>query len=110
MNKLYKVLFIFITVAFCWTYFQLKAQNNEEIVVKQEWMNVKLSPEERARQLLDKMDLDQKIGMLHGNQTDYSGYVPAIPSLNIPSLLLNDGPQGFRDDNRPGTTTCFPSG
>jgi len=28
----------------------------------------------------------------------------------IPALLYNDGPQGFRDDANPGTSTAMPSG
>lgn len=48
-----------------------------------------------------------------GNYPDdgeYVGTVPANSRLNIPALLYNDGPQGFRDDANPGTTTAFPSG
>ena len=40
----------------------------------------------------------------------YVGTVFALDRLDIPALLYNDGPQGFRDDSRPGTTTAFPSG
>lgn len=48
-----------------------------------------------------------------GNYPDdgqYVGTVPANSRLSIPALLYNDGPQGFRDDANPGTTTAFPSG
>lgn len=48
--------------------------------------------------------------MLHGQSGQYTGNVNAIPELNIPALKLNDGPQGFRDNDRHGTTTAFPSG
>jgi beta-glucosidase len=30
--------------------------------------------------------------------------------LGIPPINMNDGPQGFRDDNHPGSTTAWPSG
>lgn len=56
------------------------------------------------------MGFEEELSLVHGYNTEYSGYVPGIPSLNIPPLYLNDGPQGFRDDTRPGTTTSFPSG
>ena len=53
--------------------------------------------------------------MLHGdtNKTGglpYVGNVPGNTRLNIPPLTLNDGPQGFRDNASPGTTTAWPSG
>ena len=38
------------------------------------------------------------------------GNVAGIPRLNIPPLKYNDGPQGFRDDAIPGSTTAYPSG
>ena len=40
----------------------------------------------------------------------YVGNVPGNTRLNIPPLTLNDGPQGFRDNASPGTTTAWPSG
>ena len=48
-----------------------------------------------------------------GNYPDdgrYVGTVWANDRLSIPALLYNDGPQGFRDDARPGTSTAYPSG
>lgn len=62
------------------------------------------------------MTLDEKIAMVHGNNTldgkptEYVGYVPAIPRLNIPSIRMNDGPEGFRAQGSPGTSTQWPSG
>eukprot|EP00043_Microstomoeca_roanoka_P013291 m.130236 g.130236 ORF g.130236 m.130236 type:complete len:782 (+) comp15716_c2_seq1:3-2348(+) len=74
------------------------------------WMDVTADPESRAEQLLAMMTLDEKITMLHGSAGPYVGNVPANTRLGIPALNLNDGPQGFRDDAHPGTTTCWPSG
>jgi beta-glucosidase len=48
-----------------------------------------------------------------GNYPDdgeYVGTVLATDHAGIPALLYNDGPQGFRDDARPGTSTALPSG
>ena len=58
---------------------------------------------------------EEKLVMLHGdtNKTGglpYVGNVPGNTRLNIPPLTLNDGPQGFRDNASPGTTTAWPSG
>lgn len=75
------------------------------------WMDdVNSDPEERAKKLLAMMTLDEKITMLHGVAGPYVGNVPANTRLGIPALNLNDGPQGFRDNAHPGTTTCWPSG
>ncbi len=50
-----------------------------------------ITPEERAKQLLAKMTVDEKITMLHGAKGDYVGNVPANTRLGIPALTLNDG-------------------
>jgi hypothetical protein len=68
------------------------------------------TPAEQAQALVDQMTLDEKINMLHGHPNVYEGYVPPNDRLGIPALKINDGPQGFRDTERPGTSTCFPSG
>lgn len=53
--------------------------------------------------------------MLHGDYNDspigdvyYVGWVPGNKRLGIPELRLNDGPQGYRDDLNPATTTAWP--
>mmetsp|Transcript_9552 Transcript_9552/g.18119 ORF Transcript_9552/g.18119 Transcript_9552/m.18119 type:complete len:717 (+) Transcript_9552:36-2186(+) len=86
------------------------------------WSSVSDPPEKRAKALLDQMTLDEKLSMLHGPQTGpccqcnssascaYVGNINAIDRLEIPPVTMNDGPQGFRDNNHPGTTTAWPSG
>ena len=73
------------------------------------WMNKNISPSERALKLLKEMTIEDKLLMLHGSSSDYVGYVQGNEKLGIPALKLNDGPQGFRDDKHPGTTTFYPS-
>lgn len=65
------------------------------------------NPKERAKQLLAKMTLQEKLLMLHGVRSDYVGMVSNISRLQIPALKMEDGPQGVAD----GVTkvTCFPS-
>ena len=79
-------------------------------------------PRARATALLKQMTLEEKITLLHGPPTGpccqckgnascaYVGNVAAIPRLKIPPITMNDGPQGFRDNNQPGSTTAWPSG
>ncbi|KAH3762986.1 glycoside hydrolase superfamily [Pelomyxa schiedti] len=65
------------------------------------------TPAERAQALLDQMTLDQKLSMVHGVGGDYVGNTVEIGSLSIPSLHLEDGPQGVGDQTE--QTTCWPS-
>lgn len=75
------------------------------------WMDSNLSPSERTELLLAQMTTEEKITMLHGDSSNpnYVGFVKGNDRLGIPELRLNDGPQGYRDDARPGSTTAFPS-
>lgn len=73
------------------------------------WMNIDSSPSDRAKAILSEMKVDEKIVMLCGAYSSYVGYVKGNERLGIPALKLNDGPQGFRDDSHPGTTTQWPS-
>lgn len=71
------------------------------------------SPRERAEALLAQMTTEEKIHMLHGTvlrKDNYVGFVAQNERLGIPALRLNDGPQGFRDEEHPGSTTAWPSG
>lgn len=72
-------------------------------------MNVSDSPQTRANALISKMTLDQMVMLLHGvNSPGYTGMTSPVPELNIPSLTLNDGRQGFRPNDGSKTNTAFP--
>jgi beta-glucosidase len=49
----------------------------------------------RAKALVARMTLDEKIAQLHGvrTSTEYR-YVPPLPRLGIPALLISNGPAG----------------
>lgn len=87
-------------------------------------------PASRARAMLLKMTLEEKITMCHGGPTKcaqqqraclpapencnilrrYTGEIAGNDRLNIPPLRMNDGPQGFRtSDGSKGTSTAWPS-
>lgn len=87
-------------------------------------------PASRARAMLQKMTLEEKITMCHGGPTKcaqqqraclpapkncnilrrYTGEIAGNDRLNIPPLRMNDGPQGFRtSDGSKGTSTAWPS-
>lgn len=67
---------------------------------------------ERAEAMLKQMTTEEKFAMLHGTIEGkrYIGWVPSNDRLGIPSIRMNDGPQGFRDEHHPGTSTAWPSG
>jgi beta-glucosidase len=72
------------------------------------WMNLRLSPLERAKELLAKMSLQEKTNMTRGYRGSYVGNVQKNDRLGIPAITMNDGPQGFR--GIAGTSTAWPSG
>lgn len=56
-----------------------------------------LTPSERAAAMLGKMNLTEKIIMMHGAVSDiYVGNIPGNDRLGIPMIKMQDGPQGFR--------------
>ena len=71
--------------------------------------------EKRIQQLIKKMTLKEKVGMLHGNSKFYTA---GVKHLGIPELALSDGPHGVRAEmNRhdwkytgqtDDSSTCFP--
>ena len=100
---------ILLSVAVCLVIATVIAESNSK---QQPWMNKNLDPKNRARALMNQMTAEEKKGMLYGygcqsKEWPYVGNVAAIPRLNIPSLKYNDGPQGFRDDAIPGSTTAW---
>lgn len=52
-----------------------------------------------AEELLDKLTLDEKIGMIHGEQLFQTA---GVERLGIPPLKLSDGPMGVRQEFEPG--------
>lgn len=63
--------------------------------------------EEKAKDLISKMTLEEKISFLAGIHSDYVGATPSIPRLNIPSIYYGDGPQGAGNNKK--NVTEFPS-
>lgn len=59
-----------------------------------------LSMEERIRFLLENMTLEEKIGMIHGAQLFQT---KGVERLNIPPLVMSDGPMGVRQEFEPAS-------
>lgn len=62
------------------------------------WRNVSQSPDARARDLLPRLTLQEKISLLHADGTFST---PGLPRFNIPKLWMSDGPQGVREEIQP---------
>ena len=63
------------------------------------------SDEAKARDLVSRMTLEEKIHLIAGQIDKFHTY--AVPRLGIPSIRMSDGPQGFRFDS---TSTFYPCG
>ena len=86
------------------------------------WMNAELDPDQRAELLLDHMELDEQIRLLHGHFPAMmkdrpagvqisAGYVPAQPRLGIPALTETDASLGVANAGRKDDdATALPSG
>ena len=99
---------------------QAVAQNSP-----QPWMNVSLSPEQRADLVLKQLTLDEKLVLLHGNgmarnpswtmpltemTNGGAGYVEGVKRLGIPGIVISDAGYGIRDSGANGRySTAMPS-
>jgi beta-glucosidase len=87
------------------------------------WMNLQLSPDERAHLVMKEMTLAEKISLLHGTgMKDLSpmsplaaqsnggaGYVVGIPRLGIPGIQMSDAAYGVRHSGDNGRySTALP--
>ena len=89
------------------------------------WMNPALPAEARANLALQQMTLDEKLALLHGNgmpgapnwqmplsylANGGAGYVPGVPRLGIPPIVMSDAAYGVRASGANGRySTALPS-
>jgi beta-glucosidase len=72
------------------------------------WMDASQTPDQRAQALLAAMSIDDKVLLVHGGGSGGGvGNVAANPTLCIPALALNDGPEGV--GNGKTGVTAFPA-
>lgn len=67
---------------------------------------VRITPEieQRAKELVSCMTLEEKLDYISGPK---SFYIRAVPRLNIPEIRMADGPQGVRNNTK---STMYPCG
>jgi beta-glucosidase len=88
------------------------------------WMNMSLSPDERADLVLKEMTLEEKIDLVHGNGmpgwgkprpnaylgNGGAGFVLGVPRLGIPMIQMSDAAYGVRNSGDNGRySTALPS-
>lgn len=88
------------------------------------WMNLSLSPDERADLLLKRLTLDEKVQLLHGtgspgfgpadpqerDSNGGAGYVPGLPQYGIPGIQMADAAYGVTRSGTNGRySTALPS-
>jgi hypothetical protein len=59
------------------------------------WRDSTKTPDQRARDLLPRLTLEEKISLVHADGTFT---VAGLPRFNIPKLWTSDGPQGVREE------------
>lgn len=91
------------------------------------WADKNLSPDRRADMVIEKMTLDEKIQLLHGQgwkslftpaesgsgvrSLGGAGFIPGIPRLGIPDVQMSDAAVGVaRGAQRSRYSTALPSG
>ena len=62
------------------------------------WRDPSKTPDERAHDLLPRLTLEEKIGLLHGDGTFSTA---GLPRFGTAKLWMDDGPQGVREDQLP---------
>jgi beta-glucosidase len=89
------------------------------------WMDKSLPARERADLALKQMTLDEKLALLHGNgmpgvpnwkmpladlANGGAGYIPGVPRLGIPAIVISDAAYGVRNSGANGRySTALPS-
>ncbi|HEV2372352.1 MAG TPA: glycoside hydrolase family 3 C-terminal domain-containing protein [Streptosporangiaceae bacterium] len=62
------------------------------------WVGSSAPISQRVSQLMGQMSLTQKVNLLTGSSgSSYVGFIPAVGSLCIPAMNLQDGPAGVGD-------------
>jgi beta-glucosidase len=115
----------FVTVALWLATFWLATSTAAAQAPARQWMDKTLPASERAALVLAQMTLEEKLALLHGNGMAHAprwqmplthlanggaGYVPGVPRLNIPPILMSDAAYGVRDSGANGRySTALPS-
>ncbi len=112
-------------LAFITTTFLLAVPNAQSQTQTRPWLDKSLPAHVRAHLALEQMTLDEKLALLHGNgmpgvpnwqmplsdlANGGAGYVPGVPRLGIPPIVMSDAAYGVRNSGANGRySTALPS-
>jgi beta-glucosidase len=112
MGMLHRIVVLVVTVLIAGVVAQ-----SQDVPFNAAYKNPKLPVEQRVQDLLGRMTLEEKAGMLSGANWMES---VAVPRLGIPSIKMADGPMGIRSwagpskitktAAHPFNSTAFPAG
>ncbi|HXM59700.1 MAG TPA: glycoside hydrolase family 3 C-terminal domain-containing protein [Terriglobales bacterium] len=110
MGMLHRIVVLVVTVLIAGVVAQ-----SQDVPSNAAYKNPKLPVEQRVQDLLGRMTLEEKAGMLSGANWMES---VAVPRLGIPSIKMADGPMGIRSwagpskitKSSPFNSTAFPAG
>lgn len=88
---------LFILVVIVGTFLFNSCQSDSEVA--NEHITTAEVSEEKLNSLIERMTLDEKLGLLHASSSFTSG---GIPRLDIPELVFSDGPHGVRHEHGRG--------
>jgi beta-glucosidase len=92
-----------LLAVFCWVASGVHAQTDSTAApdpgaADAPWRNKSLSPDQRARDLLPRLTLEEKVSLLHADGTFTT---PGLPRFGIGKMWMSDGPNGVREEIQP---------
>jgi beta-glucosidase len=111
-NSRQVLVILFCTFLIAAAYFQLAEQDSrqDDVAAPDAEEYEQRAMQDVVNNWMVELTLKEKCDLLRGSVDThgYTGFVPGVDRLGIPSMRMNDGPQGFRGPKK--TSTAWPCG